>query len=281
MKAKVAIFCFTFLMAFSSVAQKNTIKIVGSEIMRPFIQKLADVYMKKNPKVKITIDGGHTNVGILQLSAGTDIDLVMSSRSLREYELIQLNLRNGFPPYQIPVAMSCLAIFVHPSNPVKSLSFEDLIKIYADEAPNWKEFGGPDIPIKPYSLSSYRGTFLYFKKTVLDGRRLGNNVIEVDSTDLMIPELMKNPSAIGYGSPDYIKNKPIKACPVKVHKDSTAYLPTYENAVNGHYPATRNLFLICREQPTGVLRDFMQWVLTPEAQRLLLEFGVYPIRPVD
>lgn len=281
MKARAILIYHLIVLSLFSFAQKTTIKIVGSEIMRPFMQKLADVYMKKNPKVKIVIDGGHTNVGILQLYAGTDIDLVMSSRALREYELIQLNLRNGFPPYQIPIAMSCLAFFVHPSNPVKALSFEDLIRIYADEAPNWKEFGGLDVPIKPYSLSSYRGTFLYFKKNILDGRRLGNNVIEVDSTDLMIPDIVKNPSAIGYGSPDYAKNKPVKICPIKIHKDSTAYLPTYENAVNGYYPATRNLFLICKEQPTGVLRDFIQWILTPEAQRMLLEFGVFPIRPVD
>ncbi|MCS7029114.1 MAG: phosphate ABC transporter substrate-binding protein [Bacteroidia bacterium] len=281
MKARAILIYHLIVLSLFSFAQKTTIKIVGSEIMRPFMQKLADVYMKKNPKVKIVIDGGHTNVGILQLYAGTDIDLVMSSRALREYELIQLNLRNGFPPYQIPIAMSCLAFFVHPSNPVKALSFEDLIRIYADEAPNWKEFGGLDVPIKPYSLSSYRGTFLYFKKNILDGRRLGNNVIEVDSTDLMIPDIVKNPSAIGYGSPDYAKNKPVKICPIKIHKDSTAYLPTYENAVNGYYPATRNLFLICKEQPTGVVRDFIQWTLTPEAQRMLLEFGVFPIRPID
>lgn len=281
MKTRTVLFCFAFLTVLNGIAQKNTIKIVGSEIMRPFMERLADAYMKKNPKVKVSIDGGHTSVGILQLSSRTNVDLVMSSRSLREYELIQLNLRNGVPPYQIPVAMSCLAFFVHTSNPVKSLSFEDLIKIYADEAPNWKEFGGADLAIKPYSLSSYRGTFLYFKKNIIDGRRLGQNVVEVDSTDLMLPELMKNPAVIGYGSPDYVKNKPIKVCPIKVHKDSTAYLPTYENAVNGYYPATRNLFLICREQPTGILRDFMQWVLTPEAQRLLLDFGVFPIRPLD
>ncbi|MCS7078076.1 MAG: phosphate ABC transporter substrate-binding protein [Bacteroidia bacterium] len=281
MKTRAILLCLISLSLIEIFAQKSTIKVVGSEIMRPFMQKLADAYMKKNPKVKIIIDGGHTNVGILQLSSGTEIDLVMSSRALREYELIQLNLRNGFPPYQIPIAMSCLAIFVHPNNPVKALSFEDLIRIYADEAPNWKEFGGLDTPIKPYSLSSYRGTFLYFKKTILDGRRLGNNVIEVDSTDLMMPDIIKNPSAVGYGSPDYAKNKPVKICPIKVHKDSAAYLPTYENAVNGNYPVTRNLFLICREQPTGILRDFMQWVLTPEAQRMLLEFGVFPIRPVD
>jgi phosphate transport system substrate-binding protein len=67
---------------------------------------------------------------------------------------------------------------------------------------------------------------------------------------------------------------------VKVKKDATspAYAPTMENIKSGNYPISRYLYMYVRNRPTGALKNYIDWTLSEEGQKIVSEVGYFPIR---
>ena len=77
------------------------------------------------------------------------------------------------------VAYDALAIVVHPSNPVTNLTREQLEGIFTGRITNWKEVGGADMKIVPYSRETSSGTYEFFKESVLRNRNYMNGIMSM------------------------------------------------------------------------------------------------------
>ena len=148
-------------------ASAGTVTVKGSDTMVVLGQRWAEEYMKKNPKTVIQVTGGGSGTGISALINGTT-DICEASRSMKDAEKKQVAEKSGAPPIEIPVAKDGLSVYVHESNPLTELTMSQLKAIFTGKVTSWKEVGGPDAKIIPYSRENSSGTYVFFKEHVLE-----------------------------------------------------------------------------------------------------------------
>ena len=123
----------------TSMAAQYEIIINGSTTVLPVMQKGGEAFMAANPDISLAISGGGSGNGIKALNEGL-CAVAMSSRDIKESEKTEAE-KKGVNPYQIAIAVDALVPVVHPNNPVKGLSAEQLREIYKGNIKNWKEVG--------------------------------------------------------------------------------------------------------------------------------------------
>ena len=259
---------------------KNSIQIKGSDTMVNLGQAWAEKYMEGYPGDFVAVTGGGSGTGFSSLISAT-CDIAMSSRNIKEKE-IAIAKQKGINPCEIKVAMDGLAVVVNPKNPLSKLTIEQLAGIFTGKISNWKELGGLDYKIVILSREVNSGTHVYFKEHVLrkgdpNGKEeFAPGALLLSSSQAIADEVAQNPSAIGYYGMGYISSK---QKPIMVAKDekSEYEAPTIENVVNGKYPISRPLFLYTNGQPQGLVKKFIDFVLSKEGQEIVLKTDFVPI----
>jgi len=95
-----------------------------------------------------------------------------------------------------------------------------------------------------------------------------------------VASVAPSPGAIGYIGVGYL-NPRVKAVAVARDPAGPFVEPTFQAVVAGTYPITRPLFMITNGFPSGIVREFILFVLSDEGQRLVQEAGYVPIRPIQ
>jgi len=263
------------------VGEENSIQIKGSDTMVNLVQAWAEKFMEKNPNLFIAVTGGGSGTGLASLISGT-CDIAMSSRNIKEKE-ISLAKQKGINPYEIKVALDGLAVVVHPKNPVSKLTLNQLAQVFSGEISNWKELDGEDKKIVVLSREVNSGTHVYFKEHVLrkqdpnSKKEFSPDALLLPSSQAIADEVAANEAAIGYYGMGYISPKQ-KAILVAKDEESEYEAPTVENVNEGKYPISRPLFLYTNGQPQGLVKKFIDYVLSKEGQEVVLEIDFVPIR---
>lgn len=255
-------------------AQKSsTLTIKGSDTMVILAQKWAQAFMKANPGKVVQVSGGGSGTGIAALLNGT-ADLADASRPMKDKEKKQLVKRRGAQAQEFRVALDALAVYVPAASKVTSLTIPQLKKIFRGQAKNWKEVGGEDRPIILYSRENNSGTYAYFKEHVLDNEDFAATAQTLPGTAAVINAVSKDPGGIGYGGIGYAKGvrtidvAPAGGEPVK---------PSMANATSGKYPLSRYLNIYSAGEPTGVAKEYLDFVLSPKGQEIVEGVGYYPL----
>ena len=248
--------------------EKQTITIRGSTTVLPIAQKAAEEYMEKHPDVDVRVSGGGSSVGIQSVGEGI-ADIGMASRELKDEE------KSRYPNLKpIAIAKDGIAIIVHPDNPITSLTLEQIRGIYNGTYTNWEEVGGPDKEIVVINRDSASGTREFFWKHVMLKDDFVATALEKNSNGAVKQTVSQTPNAIGYVGLGYVDNS-VKA--VKIKKDGMEIEPTVENILNGEYPISRSLYMITNGEPKGIAKDFIDFVLSEEGQKIVEEEGFVPI----
>jgi phosphate transport system substrate-binding protein len=266
---------FVALAASITVTAQDKITVKGSDTMVILAQRWAEKYMAAHPDVVIQVTGGGSGTGISALINGTT-DICNASRPMKPSERDKLKQRFGTPGVEIKSARDGLAVYVNDSSPITELSLEQIRKIYAGKTTNWKDVGGADQKIIVYGRENNSGTYVYFKDFVLEGADYTASMQSMPGTSAVVNAVAKDKAGIGYGGSAY--GKGIREIKVKAEAGGTAYAPTLENIKSGDYPITRFLFMYVKNRPTGALKQYIDWVLGDEGQKIVNEVGYFPIR---
>jgi phosphate transport system substrate-binding protein len=259
-------------LAFMPAPKKITVK--GSDTMVILGQKWAEVYMKQNPGSVIQVTGGGSGTGIAALINGAT-DICNSSRPMKRSEMDKLKDRYSSMGVEIPCAKDGITIFLHSSNPVKELSLKQLSDIFAGRITNWKAVGGPDQPIKLYGRENSSGTYVFFKDQVVKGDYAAS-CQTLPGTAAVVNAVAKDKNGIGYGGAAYTTG--VKHCAVKKDDKSPAFEATPETVKKGQYPITRFLYMYTTNRPTGEIKAYIDWILSPEGQKLVADVGYFPVK---
>lgn len=262
------------LSAGTAVAARG-ISMKGSDTMVILGQRWAEKYMEAHPGAIIQVTGGGSGTGIAALINGTT-DICQSSRPMKEDEKRKLRDRFQTLGTEIAVAQDGLAVYVHESCPVKSLTIEQLRLIYTGRITNWKDIGGKDGRIVLYSRENSSGTYVYFKDHVLKGQDYSAACQNLPGTAAVVNAVSKDPYGIGYGGAAYAKG--IKEVAVARDAKTAPVLPTPATIKDGSYPITRNLYFYTRTRPAGKVKGFVDWVLSNEGQNVVTAVGYFPVR---
>ena len=244
------------------------LKIKGSDTMLPLVRFWADVYMIENPNISIYVEGGGTATGMQALARG-EVDICMASRTILPKEAQQLVSEFGTIGVAIRVAKDALSIYVHPENPVKNLTIEQIRDIYTGVIKSWASVGGDDMPIQLLNRLPTSGTFAYFQEHVLEGGAFSPESTALPTTKAMIETVAKNKYAIGYGGIAFETNV--------FHCDINGVEPSKDNVFNDSYPLARYLYLYTVDNPHGKTQDFINWVLSEHGQDIVKWVGYFPI----
>lgn len=245
--------------------QPVNITINGSTTIFPIAQKEAEVYMNKHLNVNISVEGTGSGNGIAALIDGTT-DIADSSREIKQGEIDKAKA-NGVNPYEIPIALDALSVVVNPQNPVNALTQEQVKKIYVGEITNWKDVGGPDMPIVVVARDTSSGTYEAFIELALGkGVNITDKAIVQASNQTVKNTVALTKGAIGYIGLGYVDSS-VKA----VSYDGM--FPSKESAINRTYELSRHLYMYTNGQPTGAVKDFIDFVLSTDGQNIVEEVG--------
>lgn len=266
------------LMAVALVAPavaRKSITVKGSDTMVILGQRWAENYMNANPGQIVMVTGGGSGTGIAALINGTT-DICQSSRPMKQDEKLKLRDRFQTMGVEIPVAKDGLAVYVHPSNPIQELTIDQLKLVYEGKVTNWKQLGGKEATIILYGRENSSGTYSFFKDHVLGGRDFSPRVQTLPGTAAVVNAVAKDPNGIGYGGAAYAKG--VRDVAMKADAKSPAYLPTAEHVNSNKYPLARDLYFYLRKTPTGDTKRFIDWILSPDGQKLAVAVGYFPVK---
>lgn len=258
----MALFVSTSLMIACGAMESAAIVIAGSTSVQPYVEILAEEYTKTHPEMLIDVLGGGSSAGITAVESET-AGIGMSSRNLKESEQYL---------WSVEIAKDGLAIIVNPNNPVRDLSLEQIRGIYASDIISWGELGGPEAKIHIITREEGSGTRSAFEEMVMDGRRIDPKAIVQDSNGAVRQLVADDPHSIGFISLGLVDvgERPVKALLI----DSAE--ATSENVINGSYTLFRSFLFVALSQPSGPAMEFIEYILSPEGQRLLAVEGLIP-----
>ncbi|HJX30942.1 MAG TPA: phosphate ABC transporter substrate-binding protein [Thermodesulfobacteriota bacterium] len=245
-------------------ALAKDITIKGSTTVLPIAQITAEVFMERHPDAKISVQGGGSGIGIAAIIDGT-CDIGDSSRSMKEQELSNA-VGKGVNPKANLVAMDGLSVIVHPSNKLTGLTKNQLKDIYTGKISDWSALGGESQKIVVISRDSSGGTFESFGEMALDKAKVRSDALMQASNQAVASTVAKTPGAIGYVGLGYLSSQ-VKALTLN------GVMPSKETVLNNKYSLARPLFMYTNGAPQGAVKDFLDFVLSEEGQKLVGEAG--------
>lgn len=268
--------------------EKAVISVKGSDTMVNLAQKWAEEYMKANPNVSIQVTGGGSGTGIAALLNGTT-DVATSSRELKEKE-INLAKEKNVKYEEHRVALDGIAVVVHPSNPLDSLTMEQVRDIFSGKVKNFSAVKGSKSDITLYGRENSSGTYEFFKEHVLGKDANGNPVEYATSTQVLqgtaalAEAVAKDPKGIAYGGVGYFAHRnDVKILKIKKDADTPGWYPAHEGKVNyehiwdGSYSISRYLYMFNLSKDNKAVSEFLKYVESPEGQKLVEQMEYIPL----
>jgi phosphate transport system substrate-binding protein len=255
----------------------------GSDTMVNLALAWAERYQAEHPDLSLSVTGGGSGTGIAALVNGT-VDIANASRAMTADEIKQAEA-NGITPVEFVVSRDAIAVVVNPENPIRRLTLQQISDIYSGKINRWSEIGGDDRPIVRLSRETNSGTHVYFLQTVI---RLGDNnnktlfsmdTLLLPSSEGIINEVRQNPNAIGYDGLGYIPRDLMGSLIAVAHDVKGPYvLPSIATVNDNSYPVARDLYMYTAGEPAGAIKDYINWILSSEAQAIVADLGFVPIK---
>jgi len=243
------------------------ISVAGSTTVQPLAELFAEAFTAQNPNVEIDVQGGGSSVGVKSAGEGT-ADVGNASREIKDSELEE------FPNLVIhTIARDGIAVAVHPDVEVDGLTKDEARAIFAGEITNWSEVGGPDKPITVISREEGSGTRGAFEEMVMgkEGPPIVDTALLFPSNGAVRTAVSTTPDSIGFLSFGYL-DESVKALAIDGVEATEA------NAASGEYPVVRPLNMLTDGEPSGVVKEWLDFILSDEGQAIVVEEGYLAVK---
>jgi len=238
----------------------------------------AETFMQAHPEIEVAVTGGGSGTGIAALLNGTT-DICAASRKMKEKEN-DLAAEKSIDPKEFVVARDGIAVVINPENPIKALTLEQIRKIYTGEYKSWSQVGGPDDQIVVLSRESSSGTYVFFQEHVLEKKDYRQDARLMPATSAIIQSVSADKWSIGYVGLGYAveAGEKAKMLGVKVDDEAAVVMPSEKTVDSGEYSIARPLHLYTAGDPQGSVKEFIDFCLGPEGQKIVRETGYVPLR---
>lgn len=168
-----------------------------------------------------------------------------------------------------PVGQDGLAIIVHTSNPVASLTTENLRRLFQGYITSWAEVGGPEMPVTVVCREEGTDTRLVFQALVMGDRRVTMGARLALSGQNMLEIVASLPGAVGFISMAEITTQ-VRAVPV-VAPDGSAQLPTPDTVSRGVYPFRTPVLIVglTPPEPGSIYEQWFAWMQSETGQQVI------------
>ena len=241
-----------------SLASDNRLTVTGSSTVAPMILEISKRFERLHPGVRIDVQTGGSSRGINDTRTGI-ADLGMVSRALKSTEA-------DLTAYLI--ATDTIGIIVHRSNPISTLSHQQIRAIYTGATTNWRQLGGDNRPITVVNKAEGRSTLELF----LANFELKNSLIKasvvIGDNQQGIKIVAGNPGAIAYVSTGTATYEEAAGTPIKQAAISNHINPLTP-VTSQPYLISRQLNLVVKNQPSGLAQQFIEFAQSESVHDLI------------
>ena len=281
----------TFAVYTPKVSLQGRIRSIGSDTMDNVMKYWAIGFKNFHKKIHFFHEGKGSSTATPALMENRS-DIGPMSRPMKPTEVAAFKKKYDYEPTQIPVAVDCLAVYVHPDNPIagKGLTLTQLDQIFSSTSKRgggtaitkWGQLGLTGVwankPIKVYGRNNASGTHSLFKQLVLLKGSYRPDVIEKVSSQEVIKEISHDRYSIGYSGIGY-NDKRVRV--VALSSDGIrAFMPESQSAHTGQYPLSRYLYLtlnIPKDGSKPLQKEFVEYVYSKEGQSVVKQNGFFPV----
>ena len=268
----------------------GSLTTVGSDTASALLTRWAAAFRTQHPAVRMQVQAAGSASTPIALIEGA-ADLGSMSRPMSASEIDAFRERYGYPPTQFVIAHDAIAVFVHPDNPLDTITLPQLDAVYSttrrcgheESISYWRDLGAAgstDLPLLASGRDSSSGTYALFREIALCGGDYQPRVIAWPGNGPVVATVARYPEAIGYAGLGYV-NGLVKPLAIARHAGDEAVAPTPANVAAGRYPLARALHVYMnlrpREAPAILPAAFVAYMLSDEAQLLASREGLLPL----
>jgi len=273
MQPKLQLFFWVYLVAFTPSLPAwgaETVVLDGSTGMLPLASALAKAYHQKFSGPQIELGNGLGTGARLRALAEGKIHIALASHGIEADDIQKGNLK------VFEVAKGAIIFAVNASVPLTKIADSQVCDIYSGKIRNWESLAGPNSPIAvltrpptevdPEVIRAKIGCFKDLKEieTARVMARGGD----------MAKGLAETPHSIGMTSMTVVEQSESKVKALTLNGVS----PTPENVRNGGYFLTRDFLFVIKADTTPAVKKFVDFVLSPTGDRVILDNGAVPLR---
>ena len=263
----------TLLVAISAltIGRADTIVIKGSDTLgAKLVPQLAEQFKAQHPGTAFDIAAEGSATGFAALIDKTAA-IGMASRPAKPEEIANGKAK-GVDLKEKIVAYDGIAVIVNTANSIKGLTKKQVEQIFTGEITDWSAVGGSGGKISVYTRNTSSGTYAEFKELAMKKRDYAPDSQKLAGNEQIAQEVGKNPNGVGYVGLAYTKASGIRVVPI----DGAS--PSKESVLAKSYPYARPTFFYTNGEPTGVVKEFIDFTVGPEGQKIVEQVGFVPIK---
>ncbi len=272
-------------------AEKLTGKVAfsGSTTMNELGHQWAQSFKRFHPEVEFSGAAEGSEVALKMLSNDPTI-IAGVSRPVDGEDHKMLIAGKCKEPIAITVGMEAMALFVHRTNPIESISPEMVKAIFAaraDETLPAKVWGDIGVqgelakqPIVIYDRGPNSGSQVFISKVLLSGAKIDPSLKHCETNSAICSSIAANPAGVGFADIHY-EHPDVRRVPLVVQ--GQVVQANDLNVLAGKYPIVRPLMLVLDKaqlSSDAKLREsILRYVLSRDGQAHVMRYGFFPLDP--
>lgn len=248
----------------------ETIALDGSTGMLPLARALAKAYQQKSPDPQIELGKGLGTGARLRALAEGKIHIALASHGIKAEDIQKGNLK------VLEIAKGAIIFAVHASVPLTKITDSQVCDVYNGKIRDWQSLAGfnttiavltrPPTEVDPEVIRAKVGCFKDLKEveTARVMARGGD----------MAKGLAGTQYSIGMTSMTVVEQSGGKVKALEFN----GVAPIPGNVKNGSYFLTRDFLFVIKADAAPAVKRFIDFVLSPEGDRVILDNGAVPLR---
>lgn len=254
-----------------TAARGDAIVIKGSDTLgAKLVPQLAEQFKAQHPGTTFDIAAEGSATGFAALIDKTAA-IGMASRPAKPEEIANGKAK-GVDLKETIVAYDGIAVIVNTANSIKGLMKKQVEQIFTGEITDWSAVGGSGGKISVYTRNTSSGTYAEFKELAMKKRDYAPDSQKLAGNEQIAQEVGKNPNGVGYVGLAYTKASGIRVVPI----DGAS--PSKGSVLARSYPYARPTFFYTNGEPTGAVKEFIDFTVGPEGQKIVEQVGFVPIK---
>ena len=251
------------------------VRLAGAQVPTEFVALWARRCRTQNLSLELVQPISKSHFGFKALRQGR-ADLACTSRRIAWYEVDEYLADRGGRPRGLRVASKAFALYVHPSNPLKSLTVRHIQQILRQELTQWSSLDfseGGQISLYGPPRSSQGGRLLM----ILSRRFMAEPAWrELDDPQAVLSAVASDPAAMGFAPVGM--DGPVRALSVRSYEDRQPIAATAESVLRDEYVLGQVIYLWSTDPPSDEARTLTDWLFSPAGADAIRATGYSPIQ---
>jgi len=281
----------------------GTIVSVGSDTMKPLMEKWSELFHKQHSGVVFSIEARGSGTAAAALAEGRS-QVAPMSRPMEATEVAAFGERHGYAPTGIRVALDAVAVYVHRDNPIQGLTLQQLDGIYSvgqrcggKRIERWDELlkDWKKDPIAIVGRDKLSGTHDFFRAQAMCKGDFASHYESMSDSSHVVWKVAQASNAIGFAGVGYLTNN-TRMVPLANQGDGP-FVPIIEenpeasdlapeqrrfaNVTSGKYPLSRLLYIYVNKPPNKrvapLIEGFLKFVLSNDGRDAVAKSGFIPL----